>query len=188
MLLLMVGLVQTVWPARVGDRAPVFKMKDLKGRTHSLSDYKGRTVVLEWFNLDCPFVQKHYGTGSMQKQQAQYVDRDVVWLGVRTGEVDVEALDTLQKKLGVRSSALLLDPRGAAAKAYGARATPHVFIIGASGHIVYSGAVDDQPTPDPATLAGARNYVSEALDAVLAGRGVQVRATRPYGCGVKYAK
>ena len=112
----------------------------------------------------------------------------MVWLGVRTGEVDVEALDTLQKKLGVRSSALLLDPRGAAAKAYGARATPHVFIIGASGHIVYSGAVDDQPTPDPATLAGARNYVSEALDAVLAGRGVQVRATRPYGCGVKYAK
>ena len=111
-----------------------------------------------------------------------------MWLGVRTGKVDVEALAALQKKLAVRSSALLLDPSGQAARAFGARATPHVFVVGARGRLVYSGAVDDKPTPDPATVAGARNYVAEALDAILAGQKVPVPVTRPYGCGVKYGK
>ncbi len=185
---LLAGLVQSLWAARVGEPAPAFELKDLQGNPHSLAKYKGRTVVLEWFNLGCPFVQKHYGSGNMQGLQGKYVGKGVVWLGIRTGDVDAEALAAMQKKLAVRSSAWLLDASGEVARAFGARATPHVFVVGPGGRVVYSGAVDDKPTPDPATVAGARNYVAEALDAILAGRKIPVPVTRPYGCGVKYGK
>ena len=184
----MLALVQVANAARVGDEAPEFILKDLKGNLHQLSGYPGRIVVLEWVHHGCPFVKKHYESGNMQALQAKYTAKDVIWLGIRTGQADMKSLLEENKNLKVRASAILLDPAGKAAGAYGARATPHMFVISPDGKLAYSGAVDDQPTPDPKTIKAARNYVAEALDALLAGKQVAVKATRPYGCGIKYKR
>ncbi len=182
------SLVQVANAARVGDEAPEFILKDLKGNLHQLSGYPGRIVVLEWVHHGCPFVKKHYESGNMQALQAKYTAKDVIWLGIRTGQADMKSLLEENKNLKVRASAILLDPAGKAAGAYGARATPHMFVISPDGKLAYSGAVDDQPTPDPKAIKAARNYVAEALDALLAGKQVAVKATRPYGCGIKYKR
>ena len=124
----------------------------------------------------------------MQGLQTKYTGKDVVWFGIQTGDTNAKMLVALNKKLKVQASATLLDPAAHVAMVYGARTTPHIFIIGADGKLAYSGAVDDRPTPNPATITGARNYVSEALDAILVGNKVSIKATRPYGCGVKYKR
>ena len=183
---LILGWFQTVEAVRVGEKAPAFALKDLSGKSHKLSDYSGKVVVLEWVNHECPFVQKHYNSGNMQGLQTKYTGKDVVWFGIQTGDANAKILVTLNKKLKVQASATLLDPAAYVAMVYGARTTPHIFIIGVDGKLAYSGAVDDRPTPDPATITGARNYVSEALNAILVGNKVPIKATRPYGCGVKY--
>ncbi|MBT7852934.1 MAG: redoxin domain-containing protein [Opitutae bacterium] len=180
--------VQVANAVRVGDEAPEFALKDLSGNLHKLSDYPGRIVVLEWVHHACPFVKKHYTSGNMQALQANYTGKGVIWLGVQTGEADTKSLLKQNKNFKVRASAILLDPSGKAAAAYGARATPHIFVINPERKLAYSGAVDDQPTPDPRTINGARNYVAEALDAILAGKQVVVKSTRPYGCGIKYKR
>jgi peroxiredoxin len=185
---LILSWVQVANAVRVGDEAPEFTLKDVRGNLHQLSGYPGRIVVLEWVHHGCPFVKKHYESGNMQALQAKYTEKDVIWLGIRTGQADTKSLLEQNKNLKIRASATLLDPSGKAAGAYGARATPHIFVISSNGKLAYSGAVDDQPTPDPKTIKGARNYVAEALDALLAGKQVVVKATRPYGCGVKYTR
>jgi peroxiredoxin len=185
---LMLAWLQVANAVRVGDEVPEFALKDLSGNLHKLSDYPGRVVVLEWVHHGCPFVKKHYESGNMQALQAKYTAKDVIWLGIRTGQADMKSLLEENKNLKVRASAILLDPVGKLAVAYGARATPHMFVISPDGKLAYSGAVDDQPTPDPGTINGARNYVAEALDAILEGKQVVVKSTRPYGCGVKYKR
>jgi peroxiredoxin len=177
--------LNTLWALRPGETAPEWTLEDLDGKVHKRSDYNGKIVVMEWFNYDCPFVQKHYSTGSMQKQHSKWMGRNVVWLCIRSGESDQNTIRGEAKKLLVKPTGILHDPGSKVATLFNARTTPHVFIISPSGKLAYSGAVDDQPTPDPASLEGAQNYVAEALDALLAGKPVQVQVTRPYGCGVK---
>jgi peroxiredoxin len=184
-LLISLFLLNGLLAVRPGELVNEWQLADLNGKTHRLSDYKDQVIVMEWFNYDCPFVLKHYDTGSIQKLQKQSRDKGVIWLSVSSGKTESKELKNSAKDFKVHSNAVLKDPKGTVAKHLGARTTPHVFIIDRNGKVAYSGALDDQPTPDPASLKNARNYVSEALDAILAGKPVKVPSTRPYGCGVK---
>lgn len=179
--------------AGVGQGAPAFSAVDTAGRTVSLADFKGRTVVLEWVNPGCPFVQKHYRSSNMQATQKDAVDRGVVWLAVNSTARDASdykppaemaAWMTSQK---AAATATLIDSDGSLGRAYGARTTPHMVVIDARGTLVYAGAIDDRPTANPADVVGATNHVSRALAEVLAGKAVSQPATRPYGCSVKYS-
>ncbi len=176
----------------VGAMAPDFSLTDAGGKTQSLSQYKGKYVVLEWFNPDCPFVKKHYGSGNMQKLQAEYTGKGVVWLTIDSsapefeGSLTAEQATKVMAEQKLKSTAVLLDPDGKAGKAYGARNTPHMFVVSPDGKIVYEGAIDSKPSPNPADIAGAVNYVKVALDESMAGKPVSQSSTRPYGCSVKY--
>ncbi len=176
----------------VGSQAPDFSLTDAGGKAQSLSQYKGKYVVLEWFNPDCPFVKKHYGGGNMQKLQAEFTGKGVVWLTIDSGAPGMEGSLTAEQATKVmadqklKSTAVLLDPEGKAGKAYGARNTPHMFVVSPEGKIVYEGAIDSKPSPNPADIAGATNYVKVALDESMAGKAVSQSSTRPYGCSVKY--
>ncbi len=176
----------------VGAVAPDFSLTDAAGKTQSLSQYKGKYVVLEWFNPDCPFVKKHYGSGNMQKLQAEYTGKGVVWLTIDSsapgfeGSLTPEQATKVVTEQKVKSTAVLLDPEGKAGKSYGARNTPHMFVVSPEGKIVYEGAIDSKPSPNPADIAGATNYVKVALDESMSGKPVSQSSTRPYGCSVKY--
>ena len=176
----------------VGAIAPDFSLTDAAGKTQSLSQYKGKYVVLEWFNPDCPFVKKHYGSGNMQKLQAEYTGKGVVWLTIDSsapgfeGNLSAEQATKVMAEQKLKSTAVLLDPDGKAGKAYGARNTPHMFVVSPEGKIVYEGAIDSKPSPNPADIEGATNYVKVALDESMAGKPVSQSSTRPYGCSVKY--
>lgn len=178
--------------ADVGGPAPEFTLTDSTGTARSLADFRGRVLVLEWFNDECPFVQKHYGSGTMQRLQATYTDRDVVWLTIvssasgKQGHLSPEQARAVIREQDSHRTALLLDPDGAVGRRYGAKTTPHLFIIGPEGLLRYTGAIDDRPSTDPADIPGATNYVQRALDEVLAGRTVSIPTTKPYGCSVKY--
>ncbi len=178
--------------ANVGQAAPAFSATDTQGRAHTLDQYKGKWVVLEWTNHECPFVRKHYGSGNMQKLQKTYAGKGVTWLTVissaagKQGHVTPAQADQLTKERGAAPSAVLLDPEGKMGRAYGAKTTPHMFVIDPSGKLVYAGAIDDTPSTDPADLPSSRNYVSAALDAALAGKPVPTGTSTPYGCSVKY--
>jgi len=179
--------------AVVGQSAPAFTLTDSHGQSRSLSDYSGKTVVLEWWNCQCPFVGKHYGGGSMQKLQKKWTDRGVVWLTIsssgpgKEGYVDGVAADDFMAKKHGAPSAVLLDHDGKVGHAYGAKTTPHMFVIDASGTVVYAGGIDDTPSTDTADLATAKNFVDAALTEVTAGKPVTTPTSDPYGCGVKYA-
>jgi peroxiredoxin len=179
-------------PATPGNPAPAFTLTDTNGQEHSLADYRGRTVVLEWLNYDCPFTRKHYEGRNMQALQERYTGRGVVWLSLNTsapgdeGNYPPDELNRRTAAHGGRQTALLVDPTGAVGRAYNALTTPHMFVISPEGEVAYNGAIDDQPSPNPATLEGARSYVSEALDAVLTGEPVALASTQPYGCSVHY--
>lgn len=176
-----------------GKPAPDFSVPDANGKTHSLADYKGQWLVLEWFNKDCPYVKKHYGSGNMQKLQNTYTAKDVKWLTVISSAKGkqgyLEPAEALQvatdHKLGA-SAAFLLDPSGTMGKAYDAKTTPHMYIIDPEGVLVYAGAIDDNDSANPAVIPDSKNYVVAALDEALAGKAVSTAATRPYGCTVKY--
>ncbi|NJK34794.1 MAG: thioredoxin family protein [Oscillatoriales cyanobacterium SM2_2_1] len=178
---------------RVGAPAPNFTAVDSNGKKHNLSDFKGKTVVLEWTNHDCPFVKKHYSTNNMQQLQQTATKQGVVWLSIissapaQQGFVDNSKANELTKSRNARPTAVLLDPNGTIGRLYGARTTPHMYVIAPNGTLAYMGAIDDKPTTNPADVAGARNFVSEALSAVKAGKPVATSATQPYGCSVKYA-
>jgi peroxiredoxin len=177
--------------ATPGSAAPAFTLTDLSGNPVNLADYKGRTVVLEWHNFGCPFVQKHYRSGNMQALQKKY-GADVVWLAVnstaRTASDYSEppAIAAQLKGFGAAPARYLMDDPGRVGRAYGAKTTPHMFVIDAEGKVVYNGAIDDKRSADLADVKIAKNYVAAALDELKAGKPVSTPSTTPYGCNVKY--
>jgi peroxiredoxin len=178
--------------AVVGQPAPEFTLADGAGKSHALSSFKGKFVVLEWNNFDCPFVVKHYGSGNMQKLQKDYTGKGVVWLTVNSSAAGKQGHlqpAEVAGKLAERKAAptaYLLDADGKAGKAYGAKTTPHMYVIDPKGTLVYAGGIDDKPSTDAADIADARNHVAAALDEALAGKPVSVATSTPYGCSVKY--
>ena len=178
--------------AVVGKPAPLFKAADVNGKAVSLSSFRGKTVVIEWNNPDCPFVKKHYGSGNMQKTQAAAMKDGVVWLTINSGAPGKQGhlsgaqAKTHLAKAATRPTAYLLDPNGVVGKAYDAKTTPHLYIVNKAGTLVYAGGIDDKATPDPADISTARNHVLAALSEVKGGKAVSVATSRPYGCAVKY--
>jgi peroxiredoxin len=178
--------------AVVGKPAPAFDAKDANGKSQSLAANKGKWIVLEWFNKDCPYVKKHYNGGNMQKLQKDYTAKGVVWFSVLSSakgkEGYTDAATTLKVAAEKKSAATatILDPSGVMGKAYGAKTSPHMFIINPEGNVVYAGAIDDNDSSDAAVIPKSKNYVSAALDEALAGKPVTVATSRPYGCSVKY--
>lgn len=179
--------------AVLGEAAPGFTAKDVTGEQVTLSDLKGKIVVLEWTNYGCPFVRKHYEAGAMQALQKKYAEKGVVWIGVNSGAEGKEgyyATDEEQAKAAAERKAaythLIRDTDGSLGKLYGAKTTPHMYVVDKEGILTYKGAIDDQPSVDPATLKTAKNYVSAAVDAALSGGKVDIAETQAYGCSVKY--
>ena len=176
-----------------GKPAPEFALQDSSGKTVKLADFKGKTVVLEWTNQDCPYVRKHYGGGNMQQLQKEAAAKDVVWLTISSsapgqqGHVNGLEADELTKSRKAAPAAFLFDPDGKVGHAYDARTTPHMYVIDKAGVLAYMGAIDDKPTSNLADLKTARPYLKEAVEAVLAGQPVKVASTRAYGCSIKYA-
>jgi peroxiredoxin len=175
-----------------GKPAPEFSATDSSGKALKLSDFKGKIVVLEWTNDGCPYVRKHYGSGNIQAMQKDAADKGIVWLTVissakgEQGYVDGAGANKLTAQRKAAPAAVLLDPAGSIGRAYGAKTTPHMYVIDKDGRLVYNGAIDDKPTSNLADIKGARNYVAEALTAVADGKPIQVATTRAYGCTVKY--
>lgn len=176
----------------IGSTAPDFTLPGTDGKQYRLSDYKGKFVVLEWSNHQCPFVVKHYASGNMQKLQEWAKEKGVVWFTIvssapgKEGYVDAAKGEAVRKENGHKSVATLLDPDGKVGRAYGARTTPHMFVISPDQKIIYMGAIDDKPSANQADIPGARNHVRAALEEALAGKAVSVASTQPYGCSVKY--
>jgi peroxiredoxin len=176
-----------------GAQAPAFSVVDASGATRTLTEFRGRTVVLEWTNHGCPYVRKHYDAGNMQRLQQEATADGVVWLQVissargEQGYLDGAGARARVATDSADPTATLLDASGAMGRAYGARNTPHMFVINGEGVVVYQGAIDDRPSARPSTLEGANNYVRAALDDLEAGRAVRTAQTTPYGCSVKYA-
>ncbi|MFT4080482.1 thioredoxin family protein [Rhodomicrobium sp.] len=176
----------------VGKPAPDFSATDSKGRTVKLSDYRGKTVVLEWTNDGCPYVQKHYSTNNIQSLQKDAAAKGIVWLSIissapgEQGAVSGAEADRLSETRGAAPAAVLLDAEGKVGRLYDARTTPHMFIVNGDGTLVYMGGLDDKPTAIPSDVKAAKNYVRAALDDLAAGKPVATPVTRPYGCSVKY--
>jgi hypothetical protein len=172
--------------------APDFSLVDTDGKTHRLSQYRDKIVVLEWLNHDCPAVRKHYKSGNMQKLQKTWTEEGVVWFSINSsapghqGHYPPDKAAALTRQKGAAPTAVLLDWHGDVGRAYGVRATPQMFVINKEGVLVYKGAVDDRPSSGAEDLAGARNYVEAALKDLAAGKSVRRPATRPYGCPVRY--
>lgn len=172
--------------------APAFSAQDETGRTRTLSDFAGKTVVLEWTSDACPYSHKHYDSGNMQRLQAKARKEGVVWLTVitdapgTTGYMNAEQVRAWRRRVHSHATAILLDSDARVAKAYEAKTTPHMFIVDKTGKLVYMGGIDDRPYTDPASLKGAKNYVALALADLKAGRRIAEPVTRPYGCSVKY--
>jgi peroxiredoxin len=176
----------------VGTNAPDFSVADSKGKTQTVSQYKGKYVVLEWFNPECPFVKKHYGSGNMQKLQEEFTGKGVVWLSIdssapgKEGHLTAEQANAKMTEWKTKQTALVIDADGKAGQAYGAKNTPHMFVINPEGKIVYEGAIDSKATPNASDIAGSTNYVKVALEESMGGKTVSNANTKPYGCSVKY--
>lgn len=177
---------------KVGQPAPDFTSTDSQGVTHTLGAYRGKIVVLEWTNHQCPFVGKHYGTGNMQALQKYATETNMVWLTVissapgEQGHVSSAEANALTAKRQAAPTAVLLDTAGGVGRLYDARTTPHMYIIDAQGTLVYMGGIDDKPSTQPTDVQTAKNYVRVALGEVLSAKPVSTPVTRPYGCTVKY--
>jgi peroxiredoxin len=188
----MAGAIYAADVPPVGTAAPDFSLTDSNGKTHSLSQYKSKYVVLEWFNPECPFVKKHYGSDNMQKLQQEYTSKGVVWLTINSnapgtqGNMTPEQAQKIMSSWKTHQTALLLDPESKVARSYGAKNTPDMIVINPEGKIVYEGAIDSKPTPNPNDIPSSTNYVKAALDESLAGKPVSNPTTKPYGCSVKY--
>jgi peroxiredoxin len=178
--------------AKVGEPAPGFTLTDANGVDHSLDSFRGKFVVLEWINHECPFVKKHYDSGNMQKLQKTYTDQGVVWLSINSsapgkqGHYSPDEINALTAQKKAAPTAYLLDSDGTVGRAYGAKTTPHMFIIDTEGTLIYAGGIDDTKSTDVADVATATPYVKNALDEALAGKPVTVATSSPYGCSVKY--
>jgi len=179
-------------PAKVGEPAPAFTLTDSNGVQHSLADFAGKTVVLEWTNHECPFVKKHYESSNMQAQQTAATADGVVWLSINSsaagkqGNVDGSAANRLRTQAKAASTAYLLDATGVTGRMYAAKTTPHMYIIDPKGVLRYAGAIDSIPSADPADIPKATQYVSTALAELAAGKPVTTVVTQAYGCSVKY--
>ncbi len=177
---------------QIGAPAPDFTGTDSQGDTHRLSDYRGKIVVLEWTNHECPFVGKHYGTANMQKLQQETAEQDIVWLSIissapgKQGHVTPAEANELTASRNAVPSAVLLDSEGSIGQAYGAKTTPHMYIIDPEGKLVYMGGIDDTPSARWSDVETAQNYVRTALVALAEDKPVEPAVTRPYGCTVKY--
>ena len=177
-----------------GEKAPDFTLPSINGKDVSLAGFHGHYVVLEWFNHNCPFVQKFYSVGAMQKWQAQYTAKGVIWLTIdstnpaHSDYVTAEAERDVFKQMKLASSDLLRDSNGKVGHLYGATNTPQIFIIDPNGVLIYQGAVDDNRSTDADDVETARNFLTAALDEALDGKPVSVTSSKPYGCSVKYAK
>ncbi|NUN07563.1 MAG: thioredoxin family protein [Ignavibacteriaceae bacterium] len=182
----------TAQDAKIGGKAPAFSLEDSQGKTHNLSDFNGKYVVLEWINFDCPFVKKHYDSGNMQRLQKKFTEKGVIWLSVcsskkgKQGNFTNEEINSRSKKLSAAPTAYLVDESGEVGKSYGAKTTPHMYVINPEGTLVYMGAIDDKPTTDVEDIEGATNYVTEALNSLMNGKEVKTKSTKAYGCSVKY--
>ncbi|MCU0415476.1 MAG: thioredoxin family protein [Ignavibacteriaceae bacterium] len=178
--------------AKLNESAPDFKLTDSNGSEHSLSDFEGKIVVLEWINYDCPFVKKHYDSKNMQSLQEKYTEEGVIWLAIcssnkgKQGNFSAEEINKRSENHGAKFTAYMIDEDGTVGKMYGAKTTPHMYIIDKSGKLVYAGGIDDKASTDIDDIKGSKNYVSLALDELLAGKTVSVQSSAPYGCSVKY--
>jgi peroxiredoxin len=176
----------------IGRPAPAFTAVDTNGKAHSLQDYRGKWVVLEWLNHDCPYVKKHYDANAMQALQKKYAAQGVVWLSVvssapgKQGHFPNDRANELTRQKGAAPHAVLVDASGTVGRAYDARTTPHMFVINPQGSVVYMGGIDDKPTARAADMATARPHVDLALQEAMAGKPVSVATSKPYGCTVKY--
>ena len=187
-----VALGAAAQSVRVGDPAPNFTATDSRGQSESLSQFKGKYVVLEWHNNSCPFTKKHYTSGNMQNLQKEWTAKGVAWFTVLStapgnqGYMTPSAENDYLAQMHAVPTAALLDADGKLGHLYNAKTTPQMIVIDPKGTLIYDGAIDDKATPDPGDIQGANNYVSDALSAAMAGKPVNPSYTRPYGCSVKY--
>lgn len=176
----------------IGKAAPVFTAVDSNGKSHTLSDFKGKYVVLEWLNHGCPYVKKHYSAKNMQKLQADWTAKGVVWLSIISSSEGKQGYSTPEQankdmaEQGAKPTAILLDPKGDVGRLYGAKTTPHMFVVNPEGNLIYKGAIDSVKSADADDIAGATNYVQVALTEAMAGKPLTHTDTTPYGCSVKY--
>jgi len=189
---LLLGVTVFSQQAKLNESAPDFKLKDSNGKEHSLSDVKEKIVVLEWINYDCPFVKKHYDSKNMQSLQEKYTAKGVIWLAIcssakgKQGNFSSEEINKRSKNHNAKFTAYLIDEDGKVGKMFGAKTTPHMYIIDKDGKLVYAGGIDDKATTDVDDIKTAKNYVSAALDELLNGKQVTTQSSTPYGCSVKY--
>jgi peroxiredoxin len=196
--ILWLALVVAVLPvtayadAEIGKPAPEFSGTGSDGKTHTLAEYRGRILVIEWLNHDCPYVRKHYDTRNMQSLQKELTDQGVAWLSVissapgKQGHSSAAKANADAKEKDAHATAILLDESGEIGRAYGAKTTPTMFVVGADGTLIYKGAIDDRPTFAKDTISGAKNYVRQAVNETREGKQVSEPATAAYGCSVKY--
>ena len=191
-LALLVAAGTAVAAPQVGQPAPEFTLTDSNGQSHNLSDFKGKFVVLEWLNHGCPFVKKHYDGGNMQGLQKEYTGKDVVWLSIvssapgKQGHMSPAETNKTKEEKGSAATAILIDEDGTVGKLYDAKVTPELYVINPEGTLVYMGAIDDKKSVDAADVAGAKNFVKQALDEAMSGQPVSEATTTAYGCSVKY--
>lgn len=178
--------------AKIDEPAPLFSLKNSDGKDISLSDFKGKIIILEWINFDCPFVKKHYGAYNMQSLQKEYTAKNVVWLSIcssapqKDGYYAVSEIKERIKNYDAKMTHYLLDESGTVGRLYGAKTTPHIYVIDKTGRLVYAGGIDDIQSTKWADIKIAKNFVKSTLDEVLAGKTVTVKTSVPYGCSVKY--
>ncbi|NWF89791.1 MAG: thioredoxin family protein [Ignavibacteriaceae bacterium] len=178
--------------AKLNEAAPNFTLKDSFGKVHSLSDFEGKIVVLEWINYECPFVKKHYNSKNMQNLQTKYTKKDIVWLAIcssaknKQGNFSNDEINERSKKHGAKFTAYLIDEDGKVGKMYGAKTTPHMYVINKEGKLVYAGGIDDTRSADIDDIETAKNFITAALEELLAGKPVSIQSSKPYGCSVKY--
>ena len=179
--------------ARIGAPAPNFTLTDSNGKAISLADFKGKTVVLEWTNHECPYVRKHYGGNNMQALQKKWTGQGIVWLTLISSQPGAQGFvhgleaNKLTEERGAAPTAVLLDPRGGVGRSYGAQVTPHMYIVTGDGTLVYMGGIDDKPTTRLEDLKTAKNFVDAALSEVVEGKVVSIKTSRAYGCTIKYS-
>jgi hypothetical protein len=192
MVVLAAGIAGASEKARVGAAAPEFTLPDADGTNHSLSDYRGKFVVLEWVNFDCPFVRKHYRSGNMPGLQSTYTGKGIIWLSVCSsapGRQGYFEKDELKERMATEKAvptAYLVDADGTVGRAYEAKTTPHMFVINPEGTLIYAGGIDNIRSTDIDDIGKATNYVRAALEAAMNGTDVAVTSSAPYGCSVKY--
>jgi len=178
--------------AKLNEVAPGFTLKDSFEKEYSLSDFEGKIIVLEWINFECPFVKKHYNSNNMQNLQEKYTKDGIIWLAVcssaknKQGNFSNDEINRRSENLKTKYLAYLIDENGNVGKMYGAKTTPHMYIINKEGKLVYAGGIDDKPTTDIDDIESAKNYVSAALDELLDGKAVSLQSSTSYGCSVKY--